>query len=79
VADAVPSRLTATKRSGGEGMSDQRALTEERAEQIQLEETVIRRPRTPDGSDQEVRFRRSISRDVAMLRDAGIIVDVPAD
>ncbi len=55
------------------------ALTEERAEQIQLEETVLRRRRIPDQSAEEVRFRRSIFRDVAMLRDAGIIIDVPAE
>jgi len=54
------------------------ALTEERAEQIQLEETVLHRPRTRDESAEEVRFRRLMFRDVAMLRDAGIIVDVPA-
>lgn len=55
------------------------AVTQERAEQIQLEETLLRRPRTRDQSAEEVRFRRLMFRDVAMLRDAGIIADVPAE
>lgn len=55
------------------------ALTAERAEQIQLEETLLYRARTRDRSAEEVRFRRLMFRDVAMLRDAGIIIDVPAE
>jgi hypothetical protein len=54
-------------------------VTQERAEQIQLEETLLSRPRTRDQSAEEVRFRRLMFRDVAMLRDAGIIIDVPAE
>ena len=53
-------------------------LSEERAEQIVLEETLPRRRRTRDRSDEETVYRRLIARDVARLTKAGVIIDIPA-
>ncbi len=53
-------------------------VSEERAEQILLEETLPRRRRTTDRSAEEAQCRRLIARDVAWMTKAGVIIDVPA-
>ena len=53
-------------------------VSEERAEQILLEETLSRRRRTTNRSAEEALYRRLIARDVARLTKAGIIIDIPA-
>ncbi len=53
-------------------------VSEERAEQILLEETLPRRRRTTDRSAEEALYRRLIARDVARLTKAGVIIDIPA-
>ena len=53
-------------------------IDELRQEQIQLEETVPGRERTPDASDEERAFRLGIRRDVRRMRKAGIEASVPA-
>ncbi len=54
-------------------------LTEERMDQIQLEETMgpRRRPPTPDLDPEERDFRRRIRRDIKMMLRAGIEIVVP--
>lgn len=53
-------------------------LTEERANQILIEETVDGRPATRDMDDDERQFRRRIREDVQAMKDAGIEPVVPS-
>ncbi len=53
-------------------------VSEERAEQILLEEALPRRRRTRDKTADEAEYRSLIARDVARLTKAGIIMDIPA-
>ncbi len=53
-------------------------LSEERSEQILLEEVLPRRRRTRNRSAEEAQLRRLIARDVAWMTKAGVIIDVPA-
>lgn len=73
---AHPQSENATRRKEAR-MDRPRALTDERATQILMEETVARRPRTLDTSDEEREYRRDIRRDVAKMKDAGIEIVVP--
>ena len=72
-----------TGRSGSQGFRSGGArrspmpLTEERQEQIQMEETVSRREKTPDRSDEEWDFRRQIRRQIKKMKAAGIEVVMP--
>ena len=53
------------------------AVSMERAAQIQMEETIGRRKRTPDKTDEERELRRLLARDIRKLRRAGLEVVVP--
>ena len=53
-------------------------VSEERAEQILLEEVLPRRPRMRDRTADEAQYRRLIARDVACMTKAGIVIDIPA-
>ena len=52
-------------------------VTEERAIQILIEESVVRRDPTPDMSDEEREFRKGVRRDTEVLLKAGIEIQIP--
>jgi hypothetical protein len=54
------------------------AVSELRREEIQLEETVVRRQKTPDRSEEEREFRAQVRWQVSAMRAAGVVVEVPA-
>ncbi len=62
----------------GGDREDQMALTEERSITILMEETVRRRPLTPDTSEEEREYRLAIREDIRMMRAAGVEVVVPS-
>ncbi len=57
------------------------ALTNDRATEILLEETLASRgkPRTADQDDEEATYREVIRRQVNALKKAGIIIAIPSD
>ncbi len=57
------------------------ALTNDRATEILLEETLASRgkPRTADQDDEEAKYREAIRRQVNALKKAGIIIEIPSD
>ena len=54
-------------------------LTNKRAETIIQEETLKRKPRSADTSEEERVYRQRLREDVQQLRAAGIEVVIPAD
>ncbi len=53
--------------------------TEERQAEIQMEEAIENRPRTPDRDDDERSYRKGIRRDAKRLKAAGIEMIVPSE
>ena len=54
-------------------------LSNERAAQILMEETVEARTRTTDRTDSEIRYRRAIRIEVKEMKEKGIELVVPTD
>ncbi len=54
-------------------------LTNKRAETIIQEETLKRKPRSADASEEERVYRQRLREDVRQLRAAGIEIVIPAD
>ena len=52
-------------------------LSEERATEILLEETLSRRVRTQDTTAEETSYRLAVRDDVARIKDAGLVVVIP--
>ena len=65
--------------AGGGEKEHKMPLTNKRAETIIMEETLKRKPRSADTSEEERVYRRRLREDIRQLRAADIEVVIPAD
>ncbi len=54
-------------------------MSNERAARIVQEETLKRKPRSADATEEEQEYRRRIRQDIRQLRAAGIEIVIPSD